>query len=278
MGAAQAAEKGTAPVRISNRAGSSPFLLLCDHASNFIPAAYGTLGLTLAERFSHIAWDPGALPVSQRIAAALDAPLVESCISRLVIDCNRPLDAPDLVTEVSERTIVPGNHGLSLEARERRVAVAHAPYHAAIEQLIEERLAAGLGCCLVAIHSFTPMYKGVPRRWHVGVIHDDDMRLAGPMLAALAAEAGVTVGDNQPYSPADRVYYTVERHARWGGLPCAMVEIRNDEIASAAGQRRWAARLATILAGIAVEAEFTEQEAGKANADECGVRLQPMGR
>ena len=273
MGAAQAAEKGTAPVRISNRAGSSPFVLLCDHASNFIPAAYGTLGLTLAERFSHIAWDPGALPVSQRIAAALDAPLVESCISRLVIDCNRPLDAPDLVTEVSERTIVPGNHGLSLEARERRVAIAHAPYHAAIEQLIEERLAAGLGCRLIAIHSFTPMYKGVPRRWQVGIIHDDDMRLAGPMLAALAAEAGITVGDNQPYSPADRVYYTLERHARSRDLPCVMVEIRNDEIRDERGQREWADLLAGVLASTAAEKGLSER-AGRLRSAAAQAGLQ----
>ena len=108
-------------------------MLACEHASNFMPREYGTLGLDPAELDRHIAWDPGALSVARAMAALLDAPLVASKISRLVIDCNRPLDAPDLIAEVSETTRIPGNRGLDAEERRRRIALAYEPFHAAID-------------------------------------------------------------------------------------------------------------------------------------------------
>jgi predicted N-formylglutamate amidohydrolase len=252
---AQATNGGAAPVRVRNRAGRGSFLVLCDHASHHIPPEYGTLGLDAEERVSHIAWDPGALPVAVRLATALDAPLVESCVSRLVADCNRPLDAPDLVPAISERTAIPGNQGLAPEERNRRVALAHAPYHAGIERLIEERHAAGMKTILLAVHSFTPVYNGVSRAWQIGVIHDEDMRLAGPVLAALSTFEEIVVGDNEPYSPANRVYYTLERHARARDLPCVMIEIRNDEIRDGRGQRKWADLLAGILATLKLDGD-----------------------
>ena len=245
---ARSAEHATSnAVRITNREGRSPIVLICDHASNFIPERFGGLGLGKRELESHIAWDPGALPVARRMAEALDAALVESCISRLVIDCNRPLEAPDLICSVSETTAVPGNENLSPRDREARVALSWQPFHEAIEQLIEERLLQDRDTALVSIHSFTPVYKGVRRPWHVGILHDDDQAIADPLIAALKSSAGVVVGDNEPYSPADRVYFTLERHGRSRGLSCAMIEIRNDEIGGEAGQRKWADMLAGIL-------------------------------
>lgn len=251
MGTAQPVVQEThAPVRVSRRGGASPYVLVCDHASNFIPGHLGTLGLGEGELTRHIAWDPGALPVASRIAEMLDATLVESCVSRLVIDCNRPLDAPDLISPVSETTVVPGNGGLSEAARQERVALSWRPFHDAIEEVVAERLAGGRETRLVSVHSFTPVYKGVDRPWHIGIIHDADDRLAGPMVAALKGVIGLEVGVNQPYSPADRVYYTLERHGRARGLACAMIEIRNDEIGDEAGQRKWAELLSAILAGL----------------------------
>jgi predicted N-formylglutamate amidohydrolase len=272
MGGAQAASDGAVPARVSNRPGKSAFVILCDHASNFIPAEFGTLGLDAADRVSHIAWDPGALAVSQRLAAALGATLVESGISRLVADCNRPMDAPDLVPEISERTAIPGNRGLAPEERKRRLALAHEPYHAAIEELIGERLAARRETKLIAVHSFTPVYKGVARPWQVGVIHDDDMRLAEPVLAALSTGGDIVVGDNEPYSPADRVYYTLERHARSRELPCVMIEIRNDEIRDERGQREWADLLAGILASTAEKGMSGRAVRWRSSAGQAGLQ------
>ena len=100
----------------------------------------------------------------------------------------------------------------------------------------------------------TPVYKDVVRPWEIGVIHDQDERLSAPLIAALQATKRFDVGVNQPYSPADRVYFTLERHARSRGLPCAMIEIRNGEIADADGQTRWAELLAQILGNIRLPA------------------------
>ncbi|CAH2401079.1 N-formylglutamate amidohydrolase [Mesorhizobium ventifaucium] len=244
-------------VGVTNPGGSSPFVLTCDHASNFLPPEFGTLGLAAEELSRHIAWDPGALPVALRMAAALDATLVETRISRLVIDCNRPLDAPDLVPPVSEITTIPGNAGLSQKQRAARIALSWQPFHDAVADIIDKRLARGLETRLVSIHSFNPVYNGESRPWHIGVIHDEDRRLAAPLVTALQRLAGVTVGVNEPYSPADRVYFTLERHARPRGLPCAMIEIRNDEISDEAGQRKWA----DLLTGI-----FSDLEPGEARS------------
>lgn len=241
-------------VAITNPDGGGCWVLTCDHASNFVPAEFGALGLPQADLSRHIAWDPGALPVARLLAETLDATLVETCVSRLVLDCNRALDAPDLIPQVSEDTAIPGNAGLSDAQRQARIARCWRPFHDAVDAVVGERLAAGREVRLASVHSFTPVYRGAARPWHVGIIHDGDERLSRPLLAALARTPGIVVGDNEPYSPADRVYYTLERHARPRGLPCVMIEIRNDEIATGSAQKLWAERLATCLNGIGVAA------------------------
>ena len=237
-------------MEVSRATGGSGFVVVCDHASNYLPASYGTLGLPADDMLRHIAWDPGALPVARGLSAALDAPLVESRVSRLAIDCNRPLDAPDLIPTLSEATRIPGNEGLDAAARAERVALSHAPFHAALERVVSDRIAQGLTPALIAIHTFTPVYRGVSRPWHIGIIHDADERLAAPVIAALRRVEGLDVGINQPYSPADRVYYTLERHARARGLPCVMIEIRNDEVRSEQDQKKWTELLSGIFAAI----------------------------
>ena len=242
-------------VRVTNPGGSSPFVFTCDHASNFLPAEFGTLGLPAEDLTRHIAWDPGALPVASRMAEALDATLIETRVSRLVIDCNRPLDAPDLILKVSasEKIVVPANQNLSADEREERIAFAWRPFHDTIAHIIDDRLARGQETRLVSVHSFTPVYKGKSRPWHIGIIHDEDRRLAAPLISALQRLSGVTVGANEPYSPADRVYFTLERHARPRGLACAMIEIRNDEISGETGQRKWADLLTGIFSNLEPE-------------------------
>lgn len=244
----QAGTTGSACVR--NRDGRGVYVLTCDHASNRLPPEYGGLGLDAADLERHIAWDPGAREVARSMSERLDAPLVETCISRLVLDCNRPVDAPDLIPEVSETTVIPGNAGLSAEERQRRIDRCWRPFHDLVDEVIAERLARGQETRLVSVHSFNPVYRGYQRPWHIGIIHDEDERLARPLIRSLQAVPGLTVGDNEPYSPADRVYFTLERHARPRGLLCAMIEIRNDEIAGAAGQEKWAELLSALLAQV----------------------------
>jgi len=259
MGVAQkAASEAVRPVELERLDGTSPFVFVCDHASNFVPAEFGTFGLDASELTRHIAWDPGALPVARGLSSALDATLIHSGISRLVIDCNRPVDAPDLIWSVSETTVIPGNQHLDAKAKADRIKLAYTPFHEAIDRVFKDRLAAGRETWLVSVHSFTPIYKGVSRPWHIGIIHDADERLSAPLMDGLQTLKDITVGDNEPYSPADRVYFTLEKHARSRGLPCAMIEIRNDEIAGETGQRKWVERLAGILSDLQPEDETAE--------------------
>ena len=240
--------EGRSAVLVTNARGASPFVILCDHATNRIPVRYGDLGLTPTERVSHIAWDPGALAVSRELSETLDAPLVESTVSRLVIDCNRALDAPDLIPTLSERTRIPGNENLSDEERAFRIAQFHRPFHGAIDMLLEARRHAGLETIVVCMHSFTPIFLGKARPWPIGLIHGRDVRFTARLRDALAdARPGMNIGWNEPYSAHNGVTLTLERHGDQRGLEASMIEIRNDEILSTDGVTRWARLLARSL-------------------------------
>jgi len=238
----------TPPVMTINATGRSPFVLVCDHASNRIPVEYGDLGLPAIDRLRHIAWDPGALAVSLELVERFDAPLVHSTVSRLVIDCNRTFSAPDLIAPVSETTEIPGNRHVSDADRLRRIAAFHTPFHTAIETLLDRRATAGQETILVAMHSFTPVYKGVARRWPIGLIHGVDTRYTRRVFDALKrADPDLDVGWNEPYAALNGVTFTLEHHSDGRGLTSTMIEIRHDEILTLTGVRRWAALLANCL-------------------------------
>jgi predicted N-formylglutamate amidohydrolase len=232
---------------IEIREGGGPFVVVCEHASNRIPRSLRTLGLGRGDLDRHIAWDPGAADVAGRLARGLDAALVLQRYSRLVIDCNRAPDLADAVTPLSEDTEIPGNVGLSAEAKAARIAAIWAPFHDALAGLLDRRRAAGRLTLLVTIHSFTPIYRGVPRPWHVGIISTGERSYADAVLAELRRDRGLTVGDNQPYSPRDNVDYTIRRHGSERGLPNAMVEIRNDLLRIPDGISDWVERLESAL-------------------------------
>ena len=249
------------PVIVENDDGAGGFVIVCEHASNAIPERFAGLGLSGEALESHIAWDPGALGVARHLAEQLDAPLVRATVSRLVVDCNRRLDAPDLIVSEADSIAVPGNR-ISEEERRVRIAMIHEPFHAALGRLIEDRLAAGRPTALVSVHSFTPVLHGLARPWAVGIIFGDDRRLADPLITGLKDDRSRVVGVNEPYSPADRVFYTHERHAEPHGLPSAMIEIRNDLIKDQASQRAMAVRLASLLDEAMVTlADMTEKTA-----------------
>lgn len=243
---------GAHSVRTVNANGGSPFVLVCDHASNRIPDQYDNLGLTLHQRLMHIAWDPDALAVALRLTELLDAPLVQSTVSRLVIDCNRDHDAVDLIPVISERVDITANVGIPQAERSFRIANYHTPFHAAIEELLDRRKAAGMTTILVTVHSFTPIYKDVARPWPIGLIHGAEQRFTHALCAALKADQpDLNVGWNEPYSARNGVTYTLEHHGDGRGLDCTMIEIRNDEILEAAGIALWADRLARCLTAAA---------------------------
>ena len=230
------------PFRLVNPDGRAPLLLVCDHASDAIPRRLDGLGMAPRELATHIAYDIGAAAVAERLAALLDAQLVLAGFSRLVIDCNRVLDAPTSIPPMSDAIPIPANQDLSADARRARAAALFHPYHQAIDARLDALMARGPRPCFLAVHSCTPVFAGFRRPWHFGVLWNRDGRLAEPLIAELGRDGEVAVGDNQPYSGRDGHGYTLPTHAEARGLPHATVEIRQDLINTEAGVARWSAR------------------------------------
>ena len=238
------------PVHEYNAKGRSPFLFACDHYGRLIPRILGDLGVPTSELTRHIAWDIGIAGVAEALSKQLDAHLIAQRYSRLVIDCNRPPDAASSIPRISEATAIPGNEALARDATAARHREIFDPYHRRIGQAIDARLRDGVPTVLVALHSFTPVYKGSARPWHIGTLYHRDTRLPPLLLKLLRAESGLVVGDNEPYAVSDETDYTIPVHGEARGLMNTGIEIRQDLISDPAGEKAWAERLARILGEI----------------------------
>ncbi len=232
--------------------GDPRLLLVGDHASNALPPAYGTLGLPEASFARHIALDLGVMPLAERLSAALRAPALLAGFSRLLIDPNRGEDDPTLVMRLSDGEIIPGNARADAAEIGRRIASFHRPYHAAIDAALDGAIAKGADPLVISLHSFTPVWRGWPRPWHCGVLWASDRATADYLLAAFRAEPGLTVGDNEPYS-GELEEDCMDRHGTQRGLAHALIEIRQDLIATEAGLAEWTGRLARILGALIAE-------------------------
>lgn len=220
------------------------WLVTCDHATNSVPpfVGGGTLGLPASDMNRHIAYDIGGKGVALALGQALNAPVICSNFSRLVIDPNRGLDDPTLIMQLYDGTVIPGNRYLDATDRQTRIDNLYRPYHDALAAL-----AARPGIAIVSVHSFTPQLNGrAPRPWEVGVLSADDRRFADPLLARLQGALDTPVGDNEPYGghlPGD----AVDQHALRYGRPNALLEVRQDLITDPAGQEHWARLIAPHL-------------------------------
>jgi predicted N-formylglutamate amidohydrolase len=243
-------KEDAAPVLEHNAAGRSPFLLTSDHYGRAIPRRLGDLGLPASELERHIAWDIGIAGVAEALSKQLGAHLIAQRYSRLVIDCNRPPGAASAIPRISEATVIPGNQELAQDAAEARRREIFEPYHRHICEVIERRLRDNFPTVLVSLHSFTPVYAGTARPWHIGALYRRDTRLPPLLLELLREEAGLVVGDNQPYAVSEETDYTIPVHGEARGLMNTGIEIRQDLIAHAAGQQQWAERLARIFGEI----------------------------
>ncbi len=224
-------------------------LLLADHASAALPAAYGTLGLGPDQLIRHIAYDIGIKGVVTRLHKLLDVPVVMTEFSRLLIDPNRGEEDPTLIMRLSDGAVVPGNAHVDADEAERRKALYYRPYHQAVDDEIDNFLDEGITPVLLSLHSFTDDWRGMRRPWHAGVLWDEDARLVEPLLAALRAEPELVVGDNEPYTgrlEGD----CMNRHGTQRGLAHALLEIRQDLIADEAGQQEWAERIVRVVSQI----------------------------
>lgn len=235
------------PVTILRENGASDIFLTADHAGRVIPRALRQLGVPDAEMERHIAWDIGIEGVTRHLSALLDATAAIQTYSRLVIDCNREPSWPTAMPVVSEYTPVPGNENLTDADRAARVAAIFTPYHDRITALLDARKAAGRHTVLVAMHSYTPNFKGERRDMQVGVLYNKDIRMASIMLDLLRAEGDLIVGDNAPYAITEASDYGIPIHGEKRGLSHVEIEIRQDLIAAPDGQKAWAERFARLL-------------------------------
>lgn len=232
------------PFRIEGESRRSRWLITCDHAANTVPPDLGgNLGLPDADMARHIAYDPGAAGVALALGRALDAPVLLSNFSRLVIDPNRGEDDPTLLMKLYDGSIIPANRHADAAEKERRLDAYYRPYHEAYARLAARQD----DTVIVAVHSFTPQLRGrPPRPWHIGILHSFDRRLSDPFIALLEAEPDIVTGRNQPYSghlPGD----AIDRHALHHGRNNTLIEVRNDLIRTEATQALWGKRLAPML-------------------------------
>ncbi|MDQ0396081.1 N-formylglutamate amidohydrolase [Labrys monachus] len=244
--APKSASTDFSPLDVLEGDAESGLILLCDHASNALPPEYGTLGLPPSQLERHIGYDIGAAAVTRDLARRLRAPALLTRFSRLLIDPNRGADDPTLVMRLSDGALVPGNARIGREEVLSRIERFYRPYHKAVAALVNDRLARDVVPILFAVHSFTPVWRGVPRPWHVTLLWDNDPRVARPLIEAFGRDPGLVVGDNEPYDGAlegDTLY----QHATLRGLPNALVEIRQDLIGTQEGAEDWGARLALAL-------------------------------
>jgi len=239
-----------------NIEGRSRAVLVCDHASPVIPRRLKSLGLSPEDRERHVAWDIGAANVARRLSGMLDAPLALPGYSRLVVDCNRPLHEPEAFATQSEDVVVTGNQSITDEEKAERAEAFFWPYHDALHGLVEARAAGDAVPVMVSVHSFTPVYHGDQRPWHIGVHYRWDSRGGDHALRSLRTDAALHVGDNEPYPLALDEDYTVPVHAERRGMPYVLFEIRQDLIASEAGANAWAERLGGLLGALLTEANL----------------------
>jgi predicted N-formylglutamate amidohydrolase len=224
-------------------------LLIGDHASAHVPEDID-LGIDPALLRNHIAIDIGVAEVAALLveAAAVDAAILGG-VSRLVVDCNRDEDSPGAIPIASDGHAIPGN-ALDHDGREARLARFFRPYH----DHIAATIAAHRPAMILSLHSFTPSLASDPnqaRPWQVGVLYNEDDRLAGPALAALATE-GLTVGDQLPYS-GKLLNATMNRHAEANAIPYVGIEMRQDLVGDVAGQALFAERLARMCKNISLK-------------------------
>jgi len=236
------------PFEVINAQAITPYLLLSDHGGCLVPDAYQNLGLPASVLQRHIGWDIGAAAVTRCLAQALSATALISRYSRLLIDCNRGLDHPDVIAVMSDGVQIPGNQGLSQAEKDIREQLYYRPYHDEITRQIKRLTPSdSLMPAVLSIHSFTPVMDDFKRPWEIGVLWDQDDRIAKPLMAALRTECGVVVGDNEPYSGREALGGSVERHATEVGRPSVLIEIRQDLISDLQGVYVWSKMLATAL-------------------------------
>lgn len=235
---------------VINQSSATPLLLICDHASNYIPPHLHGLGLTPAQLEQHIAWDRGSADLVQLLSDQLGCRAVLANYSRLLIDVNRDPDLNEgsLIPEMSDNHCIPGNLNLSDRQRHERVLRISSSYHSEIGRQLDALTAYTSAPLLFSIHTFTPKMQACdkPRPWHAGILWNQDPRIAKPLIAYLSRHQHLLIGDNEPYSGKEHAY-SINRHGLARGFPNCAIEIRQDLLQTHDACLWWAEVLAAGL-------------------------------
>lgn len=231
-----------APFRIENQKGKAQCLIVCDHASNRIPVALGTLGLSKKDREKHIAWDPGTEVIGRYLSEQLDAPAYFATFSRIVVDVNRGANSPECMREVYDHIAVPGNTNLSRAEKKQRIDEIFNPYHKNLAAQVQRFLKKKRIPMIISVHSFTPEMDGYRRPWHIGILWNKEDDIALKLVDNLRAQnPTMIVGENEPYSlKAENLSKnTIGTHAESKGLPYVIVEFRQDLVKTKRDALKW---------------------------------------
>lgn len=248
-----------APVRVENPRGRAKCVIVCDHASNRVPKALGTMGLKKAELKKHIAWDPGTEDIGYYLSKKMDAALVLANYSRLVVDLNRGEDAPECMRAESDHIRIPANEGLTAAQKKQRIGEIFNPYHKVLGAQLKRHIDKGVAPLLLSLHSFTPEMDGFKRPWHIGVLWNKEEGIAKRLVESLRKNnPDLRIGDNEPYSlkAANVTKNTISTHAEARGLPYVIVEFRQDLVGTKAGARKWAEIFLQSLAPVIADPEL----------------------
>lgn len=140
-------------------------LLTCEHGGNRVPAAYRRLFEHARDVLAtHRGFDLGALQLAQAMSRTLEAPLVASTTTRLLVDLNRSLDHRQLFSEFSAV--------LDDAARNQVLQQHYIPYRTQVEALVAEQIRRGGAVLHVSVHSFTPILDGQTRQADIGLLYD----------------------------------------------------------------------------------------------------------
>ncbi len=201
---------------------STRLLVIADHASNYIPKEYNNLGLSEKEITTHKAYDPGVKQLAIKLSNKLNSNLVLGEYSRLLIDCNRDINDPTLISTISDRKIIFGNKKITKKEKDYRINFMYRPYHMKIKKvIIEKRINT-----IISLHSFNPIFKGKKRILEYGILSNQDRRLSNHLLKELRNIKNF-IGDNKPYR-GSLIGDTLYKHALKKGIHHSLIEIRND--------------------------------------------------
>jgi predicted N-formylglutamate amidohydrolase len=201
-----------------------PILIIVDHASNFIPHKYKNLGLSKGLLKSHIAYDIDIRESAYILSQYLKSHLICGEYSRLMIDLNRGLKDPTLITTISDKKIIPGNIKIDPEDKKFRINKIYRKYHSHIKSTIcknDIKL-------IVSLHSFNPIYKNKKRNIEIGILSNNDKRYSSKLIHNLKMKNYI-LGDNEPYY-GDLRGDSLNRHGLKNNLLHVLIELRNDLI------------------------------------------------